>query len=71
MISGNRIQIARPVACRNKKGTAEMKIVPMVIDALVRVVTELAGMVGIATPLIDAVLALMVPRAALAGCYAT
>ncbi len=43
---------------------------PMEIDALVRVVSELGAMVGVATPTIERVLALVVQRAREAGCYA-
>ena len=42
---------------------------PMEIDALVTAVIELGGLVGIETPFIDAVRALVVQRARLAGCY--
>jgi 2-dehydropantoate 2-reductase len=42
---------------------------PMEIDALVTSVSDLGGLVGIATPQIDAVLALIRQRARLAGCY--
>ncbi|MEQ8653704.1 MAG: 2-dehydropantoate 2-reductase [Kiloniellales bacterium] len=41
----------------------------MEIDALVSVVAELGDIAGIETPMIDAVLALVVQRARLAGCY--
>ncbi|MCZ6763588.1 MAG: 2-dehydropantoate 2-reductase, partial [Alphaproteobacteria bacterium] len=42
---------------------------PMEIDALVTAVTELGDLVGIDTPTIDTVLALVVQKARLAGCY--
>ena len=42
---------------------------PMEIDALVASVQELGRVVGVATPTIDAVLALVRQRARLAGCY--
>ncbi|MCZ6605149.1 MAG: 2-dehydropantoate 2-reductase, partial [Alphaproteobacteria bacterium] len=42
---------------------------PMEIDALVTAVTELGNLVGIDTPTIDTVLALVVQKARLAGCY--
>jgi 2-dehydropantoate 2-reductase len=42
---------------------------PMEIDALVTAVAEMGDLVGIDTPMIDAVLALVVQRARLAGCY--
>lgn len=41
----------------------------MEIDALVTAVAELGDIAGIETPMIDAVLALVVQRARLAGCY--
>lgn len=41
----------------------------MEIDGLVSVVAELGDIAGIETPMIDAVLALVVQRARLAGCY--
>lgn len=41
----------------------------MEIDALVTAVQEMGRMVGVATPAIDAVLALVQQRARLAGCY--
>lgn len=41
----------------------------MEIDALVGVVAELGALVGVATPTIDCVLALVEQRAHLAGCY--
>jgi len=43
---------------------------PMEIDAVVAAVAELGRLTGVATPLIDAVLALVRQRARLAGCYA-
>jgi 2-dehydropantoate 2-reductase len=43
---------------------------PMEIDALVAVVQELGRLVGIATPTIDVVLALIQQRARVAGTYA-
>ena len=42
---------------------------PMEIDALVTVVAEMGDLVGIDTPMIDAVLALVIQRARQAGCY--
>lgn len=42
---------------------------PMEIDALVTVVQEMGRMLGVATPTIDTVLALIQQRARLAGCY--
>ena len=42
---------------------------PMEIDALVTVVQELGRLVTLPTPAIDAVLALVIQRARLAGCY--
>ncbi|GAB4168892.1 MAG: 2-dehydropantoate 2-reductase [Thalassobaculales bacterium] len=42
---------------------------PMEIDALVSVVAEMGDLVGIDTPAIDTVLALVRQRARLAGCY--
>jgi 2-dehydropantoate 2-reductase len=42
---------------------------PMEIDALVTVVQELGRLVGVATPTIDVILALVQQRARLAGCY--
>lgn len=42
---------------------------PLELDALVGVVAELGRMVGVETPTIDAVLALVSQRARLAGCY--
>jgi 2-dehydropantoate 2-reductase len=42
---------------------------PMEIDALVTAVQEMGRLVGVATPAIDAVLALVAQRARLAGCY--
>jgi len=42
---------------------------PMEIDALVTAVAELGDLAGIDTPAIDAVLALVIQRARLAGCY--
>jgi 2-dehydropantoate 2-reductase len=41
----------------------------MEIDALVTIVQELGSLVGVETPTIDAVLALLQQRARLAGCY--
>ena len=41
----------------------------MEIDALVKVVAELGDLTGIETPTIDTVLALVIQRARLAGCY--
>ena len=43
---------------------------PMEIDAIVSSVQELARLAGVATPLIDSVLALVKSRARLSGCYA-
>ena len=42
---------------------------PMEIDALLSVVTEMGDLVGIDTPLLDAILALVIQRARVAGCY--
>ena len=42
---------------------------PMEIDALVRAVQELGRLVGVPTPTIDTVLALVIQRARVAGCY--
>jgi 2-dehydropantoate 2-reductase len=42
---------------------------PMEIDALLSVVTEMGDLVGIETPLLDAILALVIQRARVAGCY--
>ena len=42
---------------------------PMEIDALTGVVAEMGDLVGIETPMIDAVLALVRQRARVAGCY--
>ena len=42
---------------------------PMEIDALLTVVQELGEMTGIATPVIDVVLGLVIQRAQQAGCY--
>ena len=42
---------------------------PMEIDALVSAVAEMGDLVGIDTPFIDAVLALVIQRARMAGCY--
>jgi 2-dehydropantoate 2-reductase len=42
---------------------------PMEIDAVVGAVVEVARMAGVATPVIDAVLALVRRRAREAGCY--
>jgi 2-dehydropantoate 2-reductase len=42
---------------------------PMEIDALVTVVAEMGDLVGVVTPMIDAVLALVIQRARQAGCY--
>ncbi len=42
---------------------------PMEIDALVTAVVEMGDLAGIDTPLIDAVLALVIQRAREAGCY--
>ncbi|WP_218082889.1 2-dehydropantoate 2-reductase [Anthocerotibacter panamensis] len=44
---------------------------PMEIDALVTVVQELGVLVGVPTPYIDTILALVRQRARLAGCYPT
>ena len=41
----------------------------MEIDALVSAVAEMGDLVGVETPMIDAVLALVIQRARLAGCY--
>ena len=42
---------------------------PMEIDALVTAVAEMGDLVGVDTPMIDAVLALVIQRARVAGCY--
>jgi 2-dehydropantoate 2-reductase len=42
---------------------------PMEIDALLSAPVELARLVGVTTPTCDAVLALLVTRARVAGCY--
>jgi 2-dehydropantoate 2-reductase len=42
---------------------------PMEIDALLTVVTEMGDLVGVDTPLLDAILALVIQRARVAGCY--
>jgi 2-dehydropantoate 2-reductase len=42
---------------------------PMEIDALVSAVAEMGDLVGVDTPFIDAVLALVIQRARMAGCY--
>jgi 2-dehydropantoate 2-reductase len=42
---------------------------PMEIDALVRAVQEMGRLVGVPTPTIDTVLALVIQRARVAGCY--
>lgn len=42
---------------------------PMEIDALVTAVAEMGDLVGIDTPFIDTVLALVIQRARMAGCY--
>jgi 2-dehydropantoate 2-reductase len=42
---------------------------PMEIDALVTAVAEMGDLVGVDTPFIDAVLALVIQRARMAGCY--
>jgi len=42
---------------------------PMEIDALVTAVAEMGDLVGVDTPFIDTVLALVVQRARMAGCY--
>ena len=42
---------------------------PMEIDALVTAVAEMGDLVGVDTPFIDAVLALVIQRARVAGCY--
>jgi 2-dehydropantoate 2-reductase len=42
---------------------------PMEIDALLGVVVEMGDLVGIDTPLLDAILALAIQRAQVAGCY--
>jgi len=42
---------------------------PMEIDALVSAVAEMGDLVGVDTPFIDAVLALVIQRARIAGCY--
>jgi 2-dehydropantoate 2-reductase len=42
---------------------------PMEIDALVTAVQEMGRMVGVPTPAIDIVLALVQQRARIAGCY--
>ncbi|MGH6926809.1 MAG: 2-dehydropantoate 2-reductase, partial [Dongiaceae bacterium] len=42
---------------------------PMEIDALVAAVAEMGDLVGIDTPFIDTVLALVIQRARVAGCY--
>jgi 2-dehydropantoate 2-reductase len=43
---------------------------PLEIDALVAAVAEMGDLVGVDTPFIDAVLALTIQRARVAGCYA-
>ncbi|HEY7688462.1 MAG TPA: 2-dehydropantoate 2-reductase [Dongiaceae bacterium] len=42
---------------------------PMEIDALLSVVVEMGDLVGVDTPLLDAILALVIQRAQSAGCY--
>jgi 2-dehydropantoate 2-reductase len=42
---------------------------PMEIDALVTVVQEIGSLVGVPTPAIDTVLALVQQRGRVAGCY--
>jgi 2-dehydropantoate 2-reductase len=42
---------------------------PLEIDALVAAVAEMGDLVGVDTPFIDAVLALVIQRARVAGCY--
>jgi 2-dehydropantoate 2-reductase len=42
---------------------------PMEIDALVSAVAEMGDLVGVDTPFIDTVLALVIQRARMAGCY--
>lgn len=42
---------------------------PMEIDALVAAVAEMGDLVGVETPMIDAILALVIQRARQAGCY--
>jgi len=42
---------------------------PMEIDALLTAVAEMGDLVGVDTPFIDAVLALVIQRARMAGCY--
>ena len=42
---------------------------PMEIDALLGVVTEMGDLVGIDTPMLDAILALVIQRARVAGCF--
>jgi len=42
---------------------------PMEIDALLGVVAEMGDLVGVDTPLLDAILALVIQRAREAGCY--
>ena len=42
---------------------------PMEIDALVGVIAEMGRLVGVDTPFIDTVLALVIQRARMAGCY--
>jgi 2-dehydropantoate 2-reductase len=42
---------------------------PMEIDALVTAVAEMGDLVGVDTPFIDTVLALVIQRARMAGCY--
>ena len=42
---------------------------PMEIDALTGIIAEMGDMLGIDTPAVDAVLALVRQRARVAGCY--
>ena len=42
---------------------------PMEIDALVSVVAEMGRLTGVATPFLDSILALVIQKARLAGCY--
>ena len=42
---------------------------PMEVDALVSVVAEMGRLTGVATPFLDSILALVIQKARLAGCY--
>jgi len=65
-----RIQWAAEVGAHKTSMLQDLELGrPMEIDALVSVVAELGNLVGIETPAIDTVLALVKQRAALAGCY--